>query len=1520
MIDINDFDAIRIGLASSKQIRDWSSGEVTKPETINYRTLKPERDGLFCERIFGPTKDWECYCGKYKRVRYKGIICERCGVEVTRQKVRRERMGHIDLAAPVSHIWFFKGVPSRIGYLLDIAPRELEKVLYFAASIVTEVDVEARKKDLESLEDRVKAEAEQIDVDRDEALAALEDRLKRRREYFAKGRERNFDEDDDFWARGLSNWAEEQGVPPLEEARELVGGLFAEVAPEITTEDSKKIREVVRNAAIREDRRLTSKELEMVANAAVQIHTALKPLNRDLAKATGSKKGAITKHINRVLDGLLDKKAEVHEDDAELVASVDQKLVEKARELGKGLLREVLEQASANANEEKIRELTSDLCLRTDGKIQKEDFDALVQWLVKVREMYQDIEARRADAREAAVDAVRRLEETWQIFKDLEPKMIVNDEQIFRELKDRFGSPYGFGVYFSGGMGAEAIRDLLKELDLKAEVKSLRETIKTSKGQKQARAIKRLKVVNAFITSENRPEWMILEAIPVIPPELRPMVQLDGGRFATSDLNDLYRRVINRNNRLKRLLDLGAPEIIVNNEKRMLQEAVDALFDNGRRGRAVTGPGNRALKSLSDMLKGKQGRFRQNLLGKRVDYSGRSVIVAGPQLKLHQCGLPKLMALELFKPFIMSRLVERKSVQNIKAAKKHVDSMVPEVWDVLEEVIAEHPVLLNRAPTLHRLGIQAFEPVLVEGKAIQVHPLVCHAFNADFDGDQMAVHVPLSAEAQAEARVLMLSSNNILSPAHGRPLATPSKDMVLGAYFLTYSPVDLSGVSAEELDPRPQRFASEEEIERAVESEQVALHDAIEYRHRGEIILTTPGRVIFNAEVERTLVEALGEDEDVDRHAYMNQTLSKREMDAFLSELADRYGAHTIATVLDKVKTLGFSEATQAGVTISKNDIVIPADKEAILSGYEERVGEVEALYERGLITDDERHESIVNLWTEATEDVAEAMQGTLDELNPIYMMANSGARGSMKQIRQLAGMRGLMANPKGEIIERPIKANFMEGLSVLEYFISTHGARKGLADTALRTADSGYLTRRLVDVSQDVIIREEDCKTKEFIELPVVVPEGQNKSLLGRVLAEDVMKPLASGKPGKTVIASKGEVVTNAVLDDIREGLAEHADETRVAVRSVLKCRSEFGVCRKCYGVFLATGDVAEIGDAVGIIAAQSIGEPGTQLTMRTFHTGGVAGADITHGLPRVVEIFEARNPKGAAKLAEVGGRAQLEDTERGPKVTIHPDGKDEEPIEYQLPRRTRILVGDGEVVEPGDALHEGSLNPSDLLRLKGATPTELYLVSEVQKVYKSQGVDIHDKHIELIVRQMLKKVRVDEAGETDLLPGQLVDKVVLDRENQRVKKEKAEQATFEPLILGITKASLATESFLSAASFQETTKVLTDASIEGKVDRLLGLKENVIIGKLIPAATGLKKYRTIEIGPSEKVPKETYEREALLQALEEIGSDGGEGVDLASLGIDFGGQPQTDGEGTSHEAGEAEETPEVDTPLDES
>ncbi len=1104
------------------------------------------------------------------------------------------------------------------------------------------------------------------------------------------------------------------------------------------------------------------------------------------------------------------------------------------------------------------------------------------------------------------------------------PKEIVNDELIFRELKERFGSPYGFGVYFEGGMGAEAIRDLLKELDLEAEADSLRETIRTSKGQKQQRGIKRLKVVNAFIKSENRPEWMVLEAVPVIPPELRPMVQLDGGRFATSDLNDLYRRVINRNNRLKRLLDLGAPEIIVNNEKRMLQEAVDALFDNGRRGRAVTGPGNRPLKSLSDMLKGKQGRFRQNLLGKRVDYSGRSVIVAGPQLRLHQCGLPKLMALELFKPFIMSRLVERKAVQNIKAAKKYVESMSVEVWDVLEEVIAEHPVLLNRAPTLHRLGIQAFEPVLVEGKAIQIHPLVCHAFNADFDGDQMAVHLPLSAEAQAEARILMLSSNNILSPAHGKPLAVPTQDMVLGCYYLTYCTKQLASMTVADLKPHPKRFGSEDEVILALEAKQVGvgLQDPIEYRWNGDLLLTTAGRVIFNEEVSRALGEALGEDYDRQKFPFHNKTLGKKEMGDFISELVDEFGSHRISVVLDKVKELGFDYATRAGITISKNDIVIPPNKAEILESYEGRVQRIERDYQRGLITEEERHESIVNVWTEATDEVADAMEETMWELNPIYMMANSGARGSFKQIRQLAGMRGLMANPKGEIIERPIKANFMEGLTVLEYFISTHGARKGLADTALRTADSGYLTRRLVDVSQDVIVREIDCGTEDHIELPLFAPEGLNTSLAGRVLAATVYKPLKDGKPGKTALAERGEYTTTKTLKRISDELAEHAESAKLPVRSVLKCRSEFGVCQTCYGIFLATDAPCEIGDAVGIIAAQSIGEPGTQLTMRTFHTGGIAGADITHGLPRVVEIFEARNPKGAATLAAVGGRVELEETDRGPKVRIQPTGADEngeapQAREYQLPRRTRLLVVSGQVIDAGDALHEGSRAPTELLQLKGSTATELYLVDEVQKVYKSQGVDIHDKHIELIVRQMMKKVRIDTPGQTDLLPGELTDRVRMEKENARMREERGEEATFEHVILGITKASLATESFLSAASFQETTKVLTDAAIEGKTDHLLGLKENVIIGKLIPAATGLKKYRSVEIGPSEKVPASAYVRpqteEQLLAALEEIGADGGS---LVGFDLDLEGLTPRAGE-----AGplEAEDAPEVDAPLDD-
>jgi DNA-directed RNA polymerase subunit beta' len=1340
MIDINNFDAIEISLASSKQIRGWSSGEVTKPETINYRTLKPEKDGLFCERIFGPTKDWECYCGKYKRVRYKGIVCERCGVEVTRSKVRRERMGHVDLAAPVSHIWFFKGVPSRIGYLLDMAPKELEKVLYFAASIVTWVDDEARTKDMDSLEKEVGKVLDAYAGEREERVQELRESLQRRERYLETGKQTHFNDDDHLWAESL---------------------------------------------------------------------------DVNLSKISDEEREKLSKDLNK-------------------------------------------------------------------------SFDA-------------DI----ADTEAYIEDAAERMRTVWELFKTMEPKQIEHDETTFRELKERFGSPYGFGEYFRGGMGAEAVRDLLEQVDLQAEKTELEDQVKTGKGQKQARAVKRLKVVSAFIQSGNKPEMMVLDAVPVIPPELRPMVQLDGGRFATSDLNDLYRRVINRNNRLKRLLDLGAPEIIVNNEKRMLQEAVDALFDNGRRGRPVTGPGNRPLKSLSDMLKGKQGRFRQNLLGKRVDYSGRSVIVAGPYLKLHQCGLPKIMALELFKPFIMARLVERKSAQNIKAAKKMVDSMIAEVWDVLEEVIHEHPVLLNRAPTLHRLGIQAFEPLLVEGKAIQVHPLVCHAFNADFDGDQMAVHLPLSAEAQAEARILMLSSNNILSPAHGAPLATPTQDMILGAYYLTYGPdaEDLSekrelltGGKWPASVPRPHVFRTAQEAELSYESGVVKLHDIAEFRpygREGGHVLTTIGRIIYNDRIERALLEALGDEFDASKYSFVNQSMKKRDTTLLIDLLVQTYGATTISLVLDAFKDLGFKYATQAGITISKNDVVVPAEKQSIIDTYEAQVSEISDQYDLGLITQQERHEAVVEKWNEATDEVAEAMISNLDQLNPIFMMANSGARGSFKQIRQLAGMRGLMANPKGEIIERPIKANFMEGLSVLEYFISTHGARKGLADTALRTADSGYLTRRLVDVAQDVIIREADCGTAEHIQMAVFKAGGEpNDGLVGRVAA----LPIKTKR--SRLLAEQGKEIGRAELADMAQAFAdEHAkgSEVTVPVRSVLKCEASSGVCQACYGRAMATGGPAQIGDAVGIIAAQSIGEPGTQLTMRTFHTGGVAGADITHGLPRVVELFEARKPKGLAKIAEQDGTVSIEESDKALTVVINERGGEEN--RYAFPRRTRLCVAEGEKITAGTPLNEGSVYPHELLAIRGRTETEQYLVREVQEVYKSQGVDINDKHVELIVRQMLKKVRVEQKGDTGYLPGQFVDRFDFAKVNQEVADAGGEAAEFEDIILGITKASLNTDSFLSAASFQETTKVLTDAALEGKTDRLNGLKENVIIGKLIPAATGLKRYRRIEIEPSEPLPRAIDEVGLLDQdeIAAELGLGDGEGLgagygqeydaDLASL-----------------------------------
>ncbi len=1230
-MDVNDFDKLKIGLATPDQIRSWSHGEVKKPETINYRTLKPEKDGLFCEKIFGPTRDWECYCGKYKRVRFKGIICERCGVEVTRARVRRERMGHIELAAPVAHIWYFKGVPSRMGYLLDIAPKDLEKILYFASYIVTYLDEEKRHKDLPMLEEEL-----------GEEISEVEETTRNRIEEL-----RNPDEEGE----------EEDAVEKAEEGEE---------APS-------------------------------------------KPKPQQLEKEIKS-------------------------------------LEDKAKR------------------------------------------------------------------------RIEELKRVFEEFKALEVRQLVGDEMLFREMRERYGD------YFRGGMGAEAMREMLATVDLEAEATELRETIRSSKGQKRQRATKRLKVVSAFLNTDNDPTAMVLSCIPVIPPDLRPMVQLDGGRFATSDLNDLYRRVINRNNRLKRLLDLGAPEIIVNNEKRMLQEAVDALFDNGRRGRAVTGPGNRPLKSLSDMLKGKQGRFRQNLLGKRVDYSGRSVIVVGPNLKLHQCGLPKQMALELFKPFVMKLLVDKEYAQNIKSAKRMVERQRPEVWDVLDEVIQEHPVLLNRAPTLHRLGIQAFEPVLVEGKAIQIHPLVCTAFNADFDGDQMAVHLPLSSEAQAESRILMLSAHNILSPAHGRPITTPTQDMVLGASYLT---VVKEGEKGE-----GKVFASADEAVMAYEFKEVALHAPVKVRIRkkgrpAKVMDTSVGRAIFNS--------ALPED-----YPYINEPINKTSLQQIVTDVAIRYDTAKTAEILDNIKRVGFHFATRAGITISVQDITVPPDKEQILETPEAEVEKIEENYKRGLITDDERHQRVVELWTEATDEVTEAMERSFDTFNPIFLMANSGARGNIKQIRQLAGMRGLVANPKGEIIDRPIKSNFREGLTVLEYFISTHGARKGLADTALRTADSGYLTRRLVDVSQEVIVRELDCGTDKGIPVKVLNAQGEiNNSLAARI----ALKRISNPKTREVIVPKNGEIDLEAVEKLAKLGIEE------VMVRSVMTCEARNGVCSRCYGRMLATGRLVEIGEAVGIIAAQSIGEPGTQLTMRTFHTGGVAGEDITHGLPRVVELFEARKPKGQAVIADISGTVSIEESEKARKITI--TGSASKERAYQVPRRARLRVRDGQEVAAGEQLIEGSANPHDILRVLGPQSAQLYMVQEVQEVYKSQGVDIHDKHIELIVRQMMKKVEVVEAGDTDLLPGEKVDREVFAEVNEAVVAAGGEPASARQMLLGITKASLATDSFLSAASFQETTRVLTDAAISGKVDPLLGLKENVIIGKLIPAGTGMSRYRNIKVKP---------------------------------------------------------------------
>ena len=1382
MLDVNEFDSMRIGLASPEQILEWSHGEVKKPETINYRTLKPERDGLFCERIFGPTKDWECHCGKYKRIRHKGVVCDKCGVEVTRAKVRRERMGHIQLATPVSHIWYFKGIPSRMGLILDVSPRSLERVLYFASYIV---------------------------------------------------------------------------VDPA-------GSPLAK-------------RQLLSEQEYREYEAQFNEEGYTIGGKSVVIET---------------------------------------------VAQRNERLA---------IVREAQRKERYNA------------ALREDATIPEADKEY---------------------------------------------------EELTREERYELGATEET-LFVCIDMGAEAVKALLSELDLEQLNAELREELNTASGQRKIRAVRRLEVVEAFRQSGNRPEWMIMDVVPVIPPELRPMVQLDGGRFATSDLNDLYRRVINRNNRLKRLLDLGAPDIIVRNEKRMLQEAVDALIDNGRRGRPVTGPGNRPLKSLSDMLKGKQGRFRQNLLGKRVDYSGRSVIVVGPELKMHQCGLPKEMALELFKPFVMKRLVERGQASNIKAAKRQVERVGPGVWESLEEVIKEHPVLLNRAPTLHRLGIQAFEPILWEGRAIKLHPLVCTAFNADFDGDQMACHLPLSVEAQSEARTLMLSVHNILSTKDGKPVAVPSQDMILGTYYLT--------VVREDTRDKAKTFATYDEVMLAYDSHVIGLQDILYIRlpEHGRVE-TTAGRLIFN----NALFPELWQYEQKEDGTYtLGKVMDKKTVGKLVDQCFQLFGNEKTAELLDRIKSLGYSFARRAGMTVAIADIKVPEEKFDLLDTAEQEVEKVSRLYRRGLITEEERYRKTIQLWTKATEDVTDAMMDNMardkDGFNPVYMMAISGARGNKQQIRQLAGMRGLMADPSGRIIDLPIKANFKEGLTVLDYFTSSHGARKGLADTALRTADSGYLTRRLVDVSQDVIVREDDCDVvgidlvRERARLatsPRQALEMLKDKLIGRVLDKDVVnvetgelavpaetildeQSLADiADAGVTAISLRGahlgsdsdinhtnlvqkillgesddsiratlketmvqnmlnKDTVNAIVDsngveiypadtrlteegieailnsDVKEvqvrnneingieveaivegtGIIEPlkdrivgriaaeelinketgevivplngeiteelADEVVkhydvVKIRSVLTCRSPYGVCRKCYGRDLGTGDQVQVGEAVGIIAAQSIGEPGTQLTMRTFHTGGVAGDDITQGLPRVEELFEARKPKRNAIIAENEGVVRVVPNE-GKKGTntIFITGEDGIELDYLIPYGSRIIVKDGDVVSLGARLTEGSINPHDIMRVMGTQATQRYLVYEVQKVYKSQGVEINDKHIEVIVRQMLHKVKIETAGDADMLPGDMIDINTFDEENRRLTLNGRENATGKRTLLGITKAALATDSFLSAASFQETTRVLTDAAIKGKIDPLLGLKENVIIGKLIPAGTGMSRYRKIEV-----------------------------------------------------------------------
>ncbi|MBF6600984.1 MAG: DNA-directed RNA polymerase subunit beta' [Dehalococcoidia bacterium] len=1465
MLEVNDFNAVRISLASPEQIRSWSYGEVTKPETINYRTLKPEKDGLFCEKIFGPTKDFECYCGKYKRVRYKGIVCDKCGVEVARSKVRRERMGHIELASPVSHIWFVKGTPSRLGLLLDISPRSLERVLYFAQFIVTSVDEHAKKRALERLQEEMDREATRREKQFADRIAELQEEMEDAARAAAEEKERR--------------------LAQLEADREKAADAIMQQAVEYQAELSELVGRTARKG--------------------YRIGDAL-VLERGTVIEQGVVDGLKTVAQERV--AAIEEDFAKRRDDAALMADA------------------ALEQKRASV----LDELTP-LQERAGGERQT----VYAEYQTQIDELNDLVDPAEND------------------------KMVLLTEPKFKEMQDRYGS------VFEAGMGAEALLKILDRVDVEKLREKMQVEIHSSSGQRRKKATKRLKVIESLRKSGNQPSWMVFTVLPVLPPDLRPMVQLDGGRFATSDLNDLYRRVINRNNRLKRLLELGAPEIIIRNEKRMLQEAVDSLIDNGRRGRAVAGSGNHKLKSLSDMLKGKQGRFRQNLLGKRVDYSGRSVIVVGPELKLHQCGLPKRMALELFKPFVMHALVERGLAHNIKSAKRIVERARPEVWDVLDEVIQTRPVLLNRAPTLHRLGIQAFEPVLIEGSAIQIHPLVCTAFNADFDGDQMAVHVPLSREAVAEARQIMLSTHNLLSPGSGEPIIAPTLDMVLGCYYLTVDKPGGRGAfkPAKNGHPAEGVYGSAEEARFAHDLGIVDLQARIHVRvpvmkpappsapaapvrelsegadgagaativerapelpagdgRRAEsvIIETTVGRLIFNEILPPGVGFAV--DGQID---FINERMDRKMLKTVVAKCYEVLGNEQTAEVVDNIKHIGFEYATQSGITIAVNDLRVPDEKAGLIEKAEQNIRDIDDEYDTGLITDQERYDATVEVWSRTTEDVKKTIQDQLERYGSVYTMATSGAKGNISQITQMAGMRGLMTDPSGRIIDLPIRSSFREGLTVLEYFISTHGARKGLADTALRTADSGYLTRRLIDVAQDVIILEDDCGTRMgvWLERPEAgVLESFSERIVGRYSAMDLEDP------------ATGEILAgfNEEIDDAKAARIEELNLERVYVRSALTCQAKRGICQYCYGRSPARGALVTMGEAVGIVAAQSIGEPGTQLTMRTFHTGGVAsGVDITSGLPRVEELFEARVPKGQALIAEIDGTAEVlrdgdtkrikvrstelysdvYDVPKGAKLLVKKDDlveqgailarlpqlaaaaeapapeaekpkakkstkkakakadaapavlegdlvariggrvildgrnrvsvvyEENEEREYPVPAAARLRVENGDPVQAGQQLTEGSLNPQDILRIMGPEAVQLYLVAEVQKVYRSQGVTINDKHIEVIVRQMLRKVRVDAPGDTPLLPNDIVDRFEYEDVNSRVLAEGGEPATAVPVLLGVTKASLSTNSFLAAASFQETTRVLTEAAISGQKDNLMGLKENVIIGKLIPA-----------------------------------------------------------------------------------